>query len=190
MTILDDSFHVNYLHAKERKHVCLPTIHRNFTSRKESPESSVKSPRLPDSESLTSSSPEPRSTGGAIGSKPSTGQSKITDFVTRARKTLGSPEVAASARTAASPPKANSRKPTKLFSTTATSKGRTTTQKNAGEKSKSANGGEESDGSRKRGHKVAVVEKHATRSRKLSKTTDKGTTTKRLKVIVTTKTTR
>ena len=150
----------------------------------------MKSPRLPDTESLTSSSsPEPRRSGG-IASKHSTGQSKITDFVTRARKTLGSPEVAASARTAASPPKANRKKPTKLFSATATSKGRTTTQKNASEKSKSANGGTESEESRKRGHQAAVVESHATRSGKLTKTTsvaaDKGTPTKRLKVVVTT----
>ena len=112
--------------------------------------------------------------------------------MTRARKTLGSPEVAASARTAASPPKANRKKPTKLFS--ATSKGRTTTQKNASEKSKSANGGTESEESRKRGHQAAVVESHATRSGKLTKTktvaTDKGTPTKRLKVVVTTKATR
>jgi len=119
------------------------------------------------------SSPEPKkgvsdSSGSA---KSLTGQSKITDFVTRARKTLGSSAVAAKTRTsaaknniatkAAAP--ATTRKDTEKD--TSEKSVRKDTQRDMGEKSRSTNGvGSETKGRAR--SRVAVVETPATRSGK------------------------
>ena len=141
------------------------------------------------------SSPEPKkgvsdSSGSA---KSSTGQSKITDFVTRARKTLGSSAVAAKTRTSA----AKNNIATKAATTmrkdtekdTSEKSVRKDTERDMGEKSRSTNGvGSETKGRAR--SRVAVVETPATRSgKRVSVSSHHSPAAKRTKVTVT-KTTR
>ena len=144
------------------------------------------------------SSPEPKkgvsdSSGSA---KSSTGQSKITDFVTRARKTLGSSAVAAKTRTsaaknniatkAATAAPAAVRKDTEKD--TSEKSVRKDTERDVGEKSRSTNGvGSETKGRAR--SRVAVVETPATRSGKRASVSSHSPVAKRTKVTVT-KTTR
>ncbi|KAI0216629.1 hypothetical protein LSAT2_031380 [Lamellibrachia satsuma] len=145
------------------------------SSRKHSPDPGQKSSQSRDTESASpTSSPEPKKSAAASGSatKPSTGQSKITDFVTRARMTLGSPAVAASAKSRTAAAK-NNKKPSAKE------------DKLADEKLRSTNGGTgESEGRGRRKPKVAVVESPATRSGKRVAvvSTEHNLTVKRAKV--------
>ena len=147
----------------------------HLTCRKHSPDPGQKSSQPQDTESASpTSSPEPKKSAAASGSatKPTTGQSKITDFVTRARMTLGSPAVAASAKSRTAAVK-NNKKPS------------VKEDKLADEKSRSTNGGTgESEGRGRRKPKAAVVESPATRSGKrvVVISTEHNPTVKRAKV--------